>query len=128
MVAPGALGSEHSVILVVDDEPVLRNVVRSALTKAGFFVLAAENGPQALSVAREFRGRIDLLLTDINMPAMNGFELASLLLAERPGTRVLFMTGNEWAAELTAPGPWKVLNKPFTPSALVEEVREATKT
>jgi PAS domain S-box-containing protein len=80
-------------ILLVEDEQALREVTRRILTGAGYKVLAAENGPQALQVAGEHTGEIDLLLSDVVMPQMAGPQVAEQLLKQRPETRVLLMSG-----------------------------------
>jgi PAS domain S-box-containing protein len=80
-------------ILLVEDEQALREVTRRILTGAGYRVLVAEHGPEALRVAAEHEGDIDLLLSDVVMPQMPGPELARQLVEQRPGVRVLLMSG-----------------------------------
>jgi CheY-like chemotaxis protein len=84
---------DQLVALVVDDEPIVRSMARIALEKAGLFVLTASDGKEALKVSRQFRGRIDVLVSDIAMPEMDGARLAGHLLQERPGIKVLLMSG-----------------------------------
>ena len=95
------------------------------LRRQGFEVLDAEDGVQALRVAAAFDGPIDLLLTDIVMPHMNGRDLAERLAVVRPATKVLFMSGYTDHAvvhrELSAGAPF--LQKPFTPDTLARKVR-----
>jgi CheY-like chemotaxis protein len=90
--------------------------------------MVAANGPDALELARAFTGHIDLLLTDVIMPQMNGSELAPRLVASRPDLRVLFMSGFAQpalgASGTLAPGV-VLLDKPFTEPALLASVREA---
>jgi two-component system, cell cycle sensor histidine kinase and response regulator CckA len=80
-------------ILLVEDEQALREVTRRILVGAGYRVIVAENGPDALRAAGEHEGQIDLLLSDVIMPQMPGPQLAERLLAEWPSVRVLLMSG-----------------------------------
>jgi CheY-like chemotaxis protein len=120
MVHPG------ETILLVDDEETVRRFGARTLEKAGFLVLSAGTGADALAAAEQ-RDDIQLLLTDVMMPGMNGRELADLLLARRPYLRILFMSG--YAEDVLATnvglGPGAAfLGKPFKPKALVAKVRE----
>jgi PAS domain S-box-containing protein len=113
-------------VLVVDDEPDILDVVTRLLTRAGYRVLSAPDGPRALTLAAAHQGDIDLLLTDVVMPGMPGRELASLLTRERPDLPVLFMSG--YAAAIMdeqgvlEPGV-SVLPKPFSETGLLAAVR-----
>jgi two-component system cell cycle sensor histidine kinase/response regulator CckA len=80
-------------ILLVENEPALRDLMRRFLDGCGYVVLPARNGDEALSVAGDHSGPIDLLLTDVVMPGMNGFALADALVAMRVETKVLFFSG-----------------------------------
>ena len=77
------------VVLVAEDEVVVRNVVCLILQRDGYQVLSAADGREALELARQYQGTIDLLLSDINMPEMDGPSLAEHVIEERPGIRVL---------------------------------------
>ncbi len=113
-------------VLLAEDEPVVRDLVRRVLVQAGYHVLDAFDGAHALEVSRSHDGAIDLVVTDVVMPRMGGRELADQLLTERPGLRVLFISGyaNE-ARDLRelAGGAGEFLQKPFPPRDLVERVR-----
>jgi CheY-like chemotaxis protein len=111
------------VILVADDEAVVRNLVNTVLTHAGYDVLIAADGAEALRVSRAHNGAIDLLLTDMYMPFMEGPEVAQAILQERPGVRVLLMTGH--TERLTEPQQITVLRKPFRPTELVQRIANA---
>ena len=113
-------------ILVAEAQDVVRRLVQRILERAGYRVLTAVNGPDAIRQAAAFPDEIHLLLTDVLMPAMSGRELADRLLVDRPGTKVLYISGyNEEQAgisETTASGV-PFLQKPFAPEALELEVR-----
>jgi two-component system cell cycle sensor histidine kinase/response regulator CckA len=83
-------GTPRTILLVEDIEP-LRRLLRTVLTKDGFHVIEACDGARALEMASAYAESIDLLLTDVLMPNVSGPALASRLLRERPGTRVLFI-------------------------------------
>jgi len=121
------LAQGHETILVVEDEPQLRDLTRHFLETQGYTVLVAEHGAAAIEVARRYTGVIDLLLTDIIMPVMNGRELAQRMSGLSPKTRILFMSG------YTENAIWRngiiqnsahFLQKPFTLDALSRKVRE----
>jgi two-component system, OmpR family, response regulator PrrA len=87
------------VVLVVDDEPVVRAYVARGLALAGMDVAVAANGREALRLVAEDRVRPRVVVTDIEMPAMSGVELAARLLAIRPSIRIVMMTGDPERAE-----------------------------
>jgi two-component system, cell cycle sensor histidine kinase and response regulator CckA len=113
-------------ILVAEDEDGIRDILTRTLTKAGYTILAAANGPAALGLAAHHPGAIQLLLSDVIMPGMLGDELAEHLHEKRPDTGILFMSG--YAGDLMnqygvlKPGV-TVLPKPFTAAALLAAVR-----
>src|SRR2546423_4292291 len=80
-------------ILVVDDEGAIREVVRRILTRAGYEVIAASGGEEALTLLADRDQQVDLLLTDVIMPGMSGKELAERFASLRVGARVLYMSG-----------------------------------
>ena len=120
-----AVGAET--VLVVEDEAALRTLVERVLCRAGYLVLTAANGSEALRVFEEHKGSLDLLLTDVVMPEMNGKELADQLVLQSPNLRILFMSGytDEAIAHhgVLAPGT-HLINKPFNPSQLTRMVRK----
>ncbi len=90
---PTAPMSGSETILLVEDDASVRAYARRVLEASGFTVLEAPGGPDALALATGYAGVIDLLLTDAVMPGMHGIELADRLVAERPGLRVLYVSG-----------------------------------
>jgi len=123
---PSAFGSE-TVLLVEDEETILR-VGRELLTSLGYRVLTAPDGVRALELVAAHRGRIHLVITDIVMPKMGGFELATRLTELQPGLRVLYSSGYTESAivdqGVLAEGI-NFLQKPYSPSTLARRVREA---
>jgi CheY-like chemotaxis protein len=125
---PGEDLDRRETVLLADDEAIVRGVVRETLERFGYEVLEAADGPEALELAERRQGPIDLLLTDVRMPRMNGVELAGRLRATRPDLRVLFMSGLaevDVASELEQRPGVHFVDKPMTPSVLLERVREA---
>jgi signal transduction histidine kinase/CheY-like chemotaxis protein len=121
----GARGKE--VVLVVEDDPAVRALIRRTLDAAGYAVLEAPGPEQALAVATRADG-FDLLLTDVVMPGMSGKDLAARLLASRPGLRVVFVSGYTEDAAVrsgTLPPGQVFLEKPFTGPAIAAAVRAA---
>ena len=123
--APLARGTET--VLVVEDSDDLREIVDRILSKSGYRVMVAASGPDALKVAHDYTGHIDLVLTDLVMPLMLGSELAPRLVAERPDLRVLYMSGFAQPA-LGSAGTLSpevaLLDKPFTEPTLLARVRQ----
>jgi two-component system cell cycle sensor histidine kinase/response regulator CckA len=103
-------------ILVVDDQDLVRDVVRIALEEAGYRVLVAASPLAALELVEHETG-IDMLLVDIVMPEMDAFELTGKLSAQLPGVQVLYMSGYTDARE-----EGHFIQKPFSPSQLVATV------
>jgi DNA-binding NtrC family response regulator len=112
-------------ILVVDDEPMLRAMIEFALRLEGFPVMTAGSAAEALSAAHSNPGDVDLLITEVRLPGMNGPDLAANLLAEDPAMRVLFLAGSLDAAPPLGPSPqFEVFAKPFPLNAFLAEVRK----
>lgn len=109
-------GNVSGTILVVDDQDVVRDVIRLSLESAGYRVLEAASPTDAIALARE-ADRIDLLVTDVVMPEMDAFELANRITCEVPDVRVLYTSGYTDAG---AEGPF--IQKPFTPAQLIDKV------
>ncbi|MCG3177964.1 MAG: Sensor histidine kinase RcsC [Phycisphaerae bacterium] len=122
--APLPAGSET--ILVVEDEEPIRHVMVQMLTECGYTVLAAANAREAKPLGEHYEGDIDLLLTDVIMPGVNGVKLAEQLRAARPSMKVLFVSGyaDQALSEKGLDGRFaELLVKPFSSDALVRAVR-----
>jgi CheY-like chemotaxis protein len=121
--APRGLGET---IVLAEDDDALRVVLGRVLAGAGYRVISGRNGAEALEAARAREGRVDLLLTDLVMPRMNGAELADALSREQPAMKVLFMTGHMedvTVLDRLGSGSADVVQKPFTNEALLGAVR-----
>ena len=117
-------GSET--ILLVEDDSGVRNLVRHELVKTGYQVIEAKNGVEACLTATQQSYHVDLLLTDVVMPGMNGRELAQHLSVIKPNLRVLFMSGYLDDISVNSgmdPHRTTFLQKPFTPDLLLRTVR-----
>ncbi|MEM1179830.1 MAG: ATP-binding protein [Acidobacteriota bacterium] len=113
-------------ILLVEDEASVRKVVQEILRSRGYTILEATDGAEALRVAAEFEGDLDLVLTDVMMPNMRGPQMVEELLRTRPGVAVVFMSGysDERAlGDLVRRGEAVMVRKPFTPNTLAKELR-----
>jgi len=111
-------------VLVVDDHAVLRAIVVESLETQGYRVLDAASGDEAIGLLARHTGPLDLLLTDVVMPQMNGSELAEYVLRSNPSLPVLFMSGYTERNVLEVHRGAGFLAKPFTPQTLVVKVRE----
>src|SRR5690606_28033341 len=114
-------------IPVAEDDDQVRALAARALSQFGYRVIEVANGPQALHAFERVRAEVDLLLTDVIMPEMNGIELAEQLRPRRPDMKVLYMSGYtanamEHLGLAAADNP--LLQKPFTPEALARRIRE----
>ena len=114
-------------ILLVDDQDGVRRVTRETLARHGYTVVEASSGKDALAVAESHNGSVQLMLTDVVMPGMDGRELARQIASDHPGIRILYMSGYADAVVgsngVLVPG-LAFLQKPFTPKRLLQKVRE----
>lgn len=118
---------KNATILVVDDDRTIRQGTGIILREAGYDVLEAGSGKDALALLGALNGDLHLLLTDVTMQKMDGGELAERVAAERPGCRILFMSGYTGGAALhdnvrEGDGP-DFIAKPFVPDQLLRKVR-----
>jgi two-component system cell cycle sensor histidine kinase/response regulator CckA len=109
-------------ILVVDDNATVLQVVVEILKRAHFTVLGAANGPSAVELASKTEGRIDLLLSDVDMPLMSGPDLGLLLKKNRPEMHVMLMSGGENGNLLVLNYGWAFIRKPFVSTKLVQMI------
>jgi signal transduction histidine kinase/CheY-like chemotaxis protein len=126
--APEAAAPESrgELILLVEDESTVLTFVKRVLEQKGFRVLAARSAEEALEVAKEHDGEIDLLLTDMVMPGMNGRRLAERFASGNPQTRILFMsgyTGDDSQVGNQVDSGENFIQKPFTSAQLLERIR-----
>jgi CheY-like chemotaxis protein len=125
--AEPAIPAARETILVVDDEPSIRMLMRKVLEREGYPILEAGSGVEALEVAARFSESIPLLLTDVVMPGMSGVELAERLAAVREETRIMFVsgfTGENAINDSRLPRGFTYLQKPFSLPAFLAKVRE----
>ena len=113
-------------VLVVEDNEALRKLVVMLLEQKGHHVLSASNGLEGLMVYTSYRMRVDLVLTDIDMPQMDGIQLAARIRAQDPARKIVFMSGRaaENPGEL---GNSPMLSKPFSPDKLIATIEDALK-
>jgi two-component system, cell cycle sensor histidine kinase and response regulator CckA len=114
-------GSET--ILLVEDEELLRHLVVDMLNQLGYKVLGATSSKEALAMAQEYSGRIDVLITDVLLPGLAGPQLADSLRGSRPDLKVIFVSGDTIGNDVLGPGD-ALLQKPFTLKMLSRKLRE----
>jgi CheY-like chemotaxis protein len=110
-----------AVILVVDDDEGIRNLVSMLLQSAGYQVVTAANGLEAVAVYRSATSQIDLVVIDFNMPVMDGNQAMLRIRASKPDAKFICMTGNP---EADVPDGVICLNKPFSAEELLSSVHE----
>jgi len=111
-------------VLVVEDAPPLRDVICEGLSTSGCTVLCARDGQEALRIFNEQTSAVDILLTDVIMPGMNGAALAREVRSLRPETKILYMTGYSGEfirADMLTPGV-SLIRKPFTAAELGRKI------
>lgn len=114
-------------ILIVDDDPVICQLVAAILKDAGFYVLEARDGVEALMRIDAFSKHINVLLVDVDMPRMSGSELACVVFAHHPEIKFIFMSGQpDHVVDRHGISTSKLrfIKKPFTPEVLLHAVRE----
>lgn len=120
------LQAEGETILVVEDDAAVRMIVLDELNELGYATLEAMDGPTALPILQSAQ-RIDLLISDVGLPGMNGMQIAEIGRQHRPGLPVLFMTGHAQSAAarsgFLAPG-MEMIAKPFAITELATKIRQ----
>lgn len=127
-VSHGSCESKPPLILLVEDESIVREVTRQVLQYAGYQVVESSGAEEALRLAAELRGRIGLLLTDVVMPGMNGAELAHQLESTHPDLVTVFMSGYAESDVLRDVMRRKSvihIQKPFTVEVLLSRIADA---
>ena len=119
---PQNTNADKTILFAEDDGP-LQKFVAALLTKTGYTLILANDGKDALQKAREFKGTIHLLLSDVEMPHMTGIELAIQLNQERPDTKILLISGLD-TGMLVLNNGWQFLPKPFMGDMLRDKVRD----
>lgn len=109
-----------AVVLVAEDEPAVRTLVCMVLQMAGYSVIPASNGLEAIALYRTSPERFDLVLTDLDMPVMDGYQLVTLIRESTPDARIVCMSGNP----REVPPRVSFLQKPFTPQALKDALHQ----
>jgi CheY-like chemotaxis protein len=107
-------------ILIVDDEPEVLNLLGRVLKAEGCRVLSARDGAEALEASRHYPGVIDAVITDLSMPKIDGLELRKLISAERPGIKVLLMSGYVFSVPSGTP----FIRKPLDLVAVHQLIRD----
>jgi CheY-like chemotaxis protein len=123
----GAMPQGTETVLVADDEPDIRNLVLDVLRPLGYHVLLAASGEEALTASDALKGPVDLLLTDVVMPGMDGKKLADELCSRRPDVKVIFMSGytdDAIAHHGILDSGVILIQKPLTPGVLARKIRE----
>jgi PAS domain S-box-containing protein len=113
-------------VLLAEDQEGIRDLIHESLTSNGYKVLVANNGLEALQIAEGYKDAINLLITDVVMPKMGGYELAERLLRVRPETRTIFMSGYAECrdGERSIAFPSFCVQKPFSMNTLLSKIRE----
>ena len=115
----------HKVALVVDDEPSVRNFIIAVLQDDGFWTLEAENGVHALELIRKLGAAVDLLVSDIRMPRMDGITLACSVRAEFPAIPLILVSGYAEIEEAKLPNSgFEFVQLPFHPVTLLSAVKK----
>ena len=118
-------------VLVVEDEPAILKIIRMTLQRLGYAVIEAGSAQDALAAAARYDGSLDLLLTDVIMPEMNGLNLYERIATTHPETRVIFMSGysaDVFRERSVKKEDFPFLSKPFSMQQLSAKVREVLDT
>ena len=110
----------QTVVLVADDDEHIRNLIATLLHDEGCLVLVASDGNAALELARHYPQQIHMLITDMQMPKLTGVELCARLINERPGIKILVISGDSMGANADIP----FLSKPFGADLFVNRVKQ----
>lgn len=127
--APGSRAGTRASVLIVDDEAAVRRFAARVLQRDGYGVVEATDGVEALEVLKDGQASIDVVVSDIVMPRLNGVELMQALATTHPDIPVILMSGYATAAlsELGIAAPCSILTKPFPAERLLAEVQRCVK-
>jgi two-component system cell cycle sensor histidine kinase/response regulator CckA len=114
----------ETIILIAEDEPVVRNLVQLMLAREGYILLTASDGQEALEICEAFTAPIDLLLTDVRMPRLDGLTLAETVRKRRPDMKILVMSGETTSVIREKNVYDAFLRKPFVPPTLLQCVQK----
>lgn len=114
------------VVLLAEHDPAVRVMLERLLKQGGYDLLVAEDGQEALQKSDEHKGRIDILVADVQMPGMTGSDLAREIRGSRPEIRFLLLSASEQGL-LVLDSTWHFLQKPFLPKALLERIVDVIK-
>ena len=120
----GPSAGSKATIIFAEDEPLLRELGEAVLTRAGYKVIMAASNQAVKSLVYDYRGRVDLLLSDVLMPGPGGPELIAMVRARWPGIRVLYVSGLTGELITGLDPEAAFLQKPFTPSELLTKIAE----
>jgi len=121
---PSSFEGTLETILVVDDNERVLKLVVGILKRANFHVLSENDGANAIELAKKTEGRIDLLLSDVDMPLMSGPDLGETLKKTRPDLHVMLMSGGVNGNLLVLNYGWAFIQKPFVPQKLVQMITD----
>ena len=116
--------SGAATILVVDDEDQIRTMISRMLQQMGHYILNAASGSEALTICEQWKGAVHLMLTDVTMPGMNGFDLVEHATERWPSIKILFISGFASDAAIRRRSNYPLLQKPFTRDQLIGKVQE----
>jgi len=117
-------------VLVADNDPLILSMIEQTLTPLGYDLLLASNGEEALTLMEKAESQVDLILTDVIMPGINGIDLAKQMISRNPEIRVMFMSGYlcPSIAHHGIPDSEKAfVQKPFLPNTLIKKIRSVLK-
>jgi len=120
--------TKETVILIAEDEAVVRNLVRLMLSREGYATLTANDGQEAIEICEMFKDPIHLLLTDVKMPRMNGLQLAERVRERRPETKIMIMSAETADTIFKENTPDAFLRKPFIPPTLLKCIQRVLTT